>query len=316
MRFTKSLPSLLTNLFTKQKQVVVIVGPTASGKSSLAIEIAKQHNGEVISCDSRQIYKGLEIFSGAVTPETNGGVKHHLVSFLQPGEIYSADRFVKETIPIIDMLHGQNKLPIIAGGTGFWAQAFMYQKNMPAVEPDYPFRETLEQYSTEELFGMLQEQDPRRSKLADPHNRKRIVRALEIIKEIGSVPVLRDVTRRGYSFVFVYLKPEKELLDNRITQNVSQRMKQGLLEESKKALNGLSRTQIEELGLGFKNLYDLREGMINEDEFAELMAREEIKYAKRQKTFINKLYKKYKGRKVEITEIDLQDRISQVSHFL
>lgn len=316
MKFTKSLPRLFTSLFPQQKKVVVIVGPTASGKSSLAIALAKNHNGEVISCDSRQIYQGLEIFSGAVTPETSGGVKHHLVSCCKPGEIYSADLFVKDALPIIDRLHAQGKLPIIAGGTGFWAQSLIYEKNFPAVEPDYQFRETLHGYTTEELLEILTEKDPRRGALADPHNRKRIVRALEIIETLGTVPVIRNVTRKGYSYILVYIKPAKEILDQRITKNVSQRMEQGLLKEAGTALQGLSREQVEELGLGFKNLYDLQAGTISETEFAELMTREEIRYSKRQKTFLNKLYKNYRGKKVIIEEMDIKVRMTQIERFL
>ena len=315
MKFIKTLPHLFTNIF-KKKKVLVIVGPTASGKSSLAIELAKKYNGEVISCDSRQVYKGLEIFSGAVTQDTSDGVKHHLVSFLNPGEIYSADLFVKQAVPIIDMLHAENKLPIVAGGTGFWAQALMFEKNFPAVEPNYEFRETLEEFSTEELFIKLETVDPRRAGLADPHNRKRIVRALEIIEVIGHVPAIRDVTRKGYSFVFVYLKPEKTDLDLRITQNVTQRMAQGMLRESKKALEGLSRTQVEELGLGFKHLHDLSEGTISEAEFVDEMTREEIRYAKRQKTFFNKLFKKYSGKKIMTGSLSSETRIKMISKLL
>jgi len=316
MKFTNVLPSLLTKFLVKKKRVLVIVGPTASGKSSLAITLAKKYNGEVISCDSRQIYKNLEIFSGAVTPETDGGVKHHLVSFKDLGEIYSADLFVKDSLEIIDALHGENKLPIIAGGTGFWAQALMYQKNFPAVEPDYQFRETLKDVSTEDLFLRLKNSDSRRAKLTDPYNRKRIIRALEIIEVLGTVPVIRDVTRKGYSFILVYLQPEKEELDEQITMNVSQRIEQGLFEEADVSLKGLSRNQVEELGLGFKNLYDLQAGVINKEEFALLMVREEIRYAKRQKTFLKKLFKKYNGKKVQISEIDRKIRMKKITRFL
>lgn len=308
MKFTKLVPNLFTNLFLKKKKVLVIVGPTASGKSSLAIEIAKNHNAEVVSCDSRQIYKGLEIFSGAVTPETNGGVKHHLISFVKPGAIYSADLFVKAALPVIDMLHKQDKLPIVVGGTGFWAQALMFEKNFPAVEPDYLFRETLEKYSTQDLFSMLSTKDPRRANIADPHNRKRIVRALEIIETLGTVPVMRDVTRRGYSFMFVYLKPDKDILDVRITKNVSQRIKAGLLGESDKALANLSDTQVEELGLGFKYVRDVKHNKITQGDFLAEMTREEIRYAKRQKTFFNKLYKKHADKKIIISDMSLETR--------
>jgi len=312
MRFKNTLH----NWLYRNKKVLLIVGPTASGKSSLAITIAQKYNGEIISCDSRQIYQGLEIFSGAVTPETSGGVTHHLVSHVPPGDIYSSDRFVQESLSIIKRLHKQNKLPIVVGGTGFWAQTLLFEQQYPAVSPDYPLRETLEKHTTEELFNMLHKQDPRRATLADPHNKKRLIRALEIIHTMGHVPPTRDVSRRGYSFRIAYLQPEKELLDARITNNVSQRMRQGLLKESKQALLHVSRKQIEELGLGFKNLFDLNRGEITETEFAQLMVREEIRYAKRQKTFFKKLYWKFHGKKVLIHDIDPEKRMRKISSLL
>ncbi len=316
MKFTNLLPWLHTGLFQNTKHALVLVGPTASGKSSLAIEIAQKYNGEIISCDSRQIYQGLEIFSGAVTPETNGGVKHHLLSCIKPGDIYSADLFVKHALPVIDMLHSESKLPIIAGGTGFWVQSLMYEKQFPAVAPDYQLRETLDGYETQELFKMLQEQDPRRASFADPHNRKRLIRALEIVKTLGVVPPVKQVTRRGYSFTLVYLKPEKDILDRRITKNVSQRIEQGLFIEARGALADLSDTQVEELGLGFKHLRDVQKGEISQEEFIDEMTREEIRYAKRQKTFFNKLYKKYSGKKVIIESLDPEERAVRVISLL
>lgn len=303
-------------LFQRKKPVVVIVGPTASGKSSLAIELAKKYNGEVISCDSRQIYKGLEIFSGAITHETNDGVKHHLVSFLNPGEIYSAEEFVQDTVPIIDELHNNYKLPIIAGGTGFWAQALMYESPYPAVPPDYQFRETLKDFSTQELFAQLQEKDPRRATQMDPQNRKRLVRALEIIESLGSVPRIRETKRGGYTFIFVYLKPEKELLDERISKNVQTRVKQGLFQEADTITKQLSRTQCEELGLGYKYIYDVQHNNISEEDFVARMVHEEVQYAKRQKTFLNKVFARYKGKKALITSLDMTKRLTRVSKFL
>lgn len=316
LNLKKFLPHLLTQAFTRNKKVLVIVGPTASGKSGLAIEIAKQYNGEIISCDSRQIYSGLEIFSGAVTPETSGGVKHHLVSFFQLGKIYSADLFVKDSLSIIDTLHTENKLPIIAGGTGFWAQALMFEKTHPEVSPDYKFRETLEGYSAEDLYAMVQQKDPRRAAIADPHNKKRLIRALEIIEVLGKVPEQKIVTRKGYTFTLVYLKPEKALLNERITKNVSQRLEQGLLNEAKETLQGLSEIQCQELGLGYKHLFDLQNGKISPADFADQMTREEIKYAKRQKTFFNKLFKTYTGPKIVIEGIDREVRLASVKKYL
>lgn len=304
------------DIFFPKKTVVVIVGPTASGKSTLAIQLAQNHNGEVISCDSRQIYKDLEIFSGAVTPETSEGVKHHLVSCLPIGTAYSAEEFVRDSLPVVDDLLQAGKLPIIAGGTGFWAQALMYDSPFPKVSPDQEFRETLLDVSTKDLFARLQEQDPRRADQMDPHNRKRLVRALEIINKLGTVPRLRETLRSGYRFVLVYLQPEKSVLDERITKNVSQRVREGLFAEAKTVTQTLDRQACEELGLGYKYIYDVLEGDLGETEFVSQMVVEEVRYAKRQKTFLKKLFAKHTGPKVMITSLDHAERMKRVTSLL
>ncbi len=310
------LRNILPTLFTKKKKALVIVGPTASGKSSLAIEVAKKYNGEIISCDSRQIYKGLEIFSGAVTDETSDGVKHHIVSLVEPGETFSADCFTKEALRYIDQITEKEKLPIVAGGTGFWAQSLLYESVFPQVEPDYAFRETLESYTIKDLLEMLKQQDPERAKTVDPQNKKRIIRSLEIVRAVGKVPRAKHVSRKGYTFVLVYLSPEKEILDKRIRNNVSARMDQGLIKESEQALANLNEQQIIELGLGFKHVLDLQSGKISRADFAALMVQQEIGYAKRQKTFFKKLFKKYRGPKIHITDMDSHVRLKKTESLL
>lgn len=305
----------IKNLFFK-KRVLIIVGPTASGKSSLAIGVAKKYDGEIITCDSRQIYKGLEIFSGAVTPQTDGGIKHHLLSFLNPGEIYSAERFIEDSLPIIDELHSKKKLPIIEGGTGFWAQALMYDSPFPTVQPDYQLRTQLDELTTEELFEKLQEQDPKRAVDMDPKNRKRLIRALEIVKTLGAVPRVREVVRKNYKFIFVYLRPDKELLDERIGKNVQVRMKQGLINEAKIITKGLSQGQCEELGQGYKYILDVLSGELSEEDFMLRLKQEEVQYAKRQKTFLNKVYRRIKGKKIMITSLNPEYRMKAVSKLL
>ena len=302
----------IKKIFSKKKPVVILVGPTASGKSSLGISIAQKYNGEIISCDSRQIYKGLEIFSGATTGEAQGGIVHHMLSFVKPGQTYSADDFVNRARTILDEIHDKKKLPVVVGGTGFWAKSLMYPDNHPPVPPNEYLRAELERLSTEELMDLITQKDPRRAKLMDPHNRRRIVRALEIIHALGTVPLAPAKLDPYYRFIFIYLQPNKEWLDERIVQNVGDRLNQGLIAEAQDVVAGLSKKQCEELGLGYKHVYDLVKNEITREEFGRLVAKQEVGYAKRQKTYFKKIYKEFKGEKIRVEHTDPKVRMRKI----
>src|SRR6185437_3715550 len=167
------------------EEIIAIGGPTASGKSARAVEEALGRGGEVISVDSRQVYRTLDIGTEKITKEEMQGVPHHLIDIRDPKEKYSAGDFVKDAGRLITEIISRGKVPILAGGTHFYFDALI--NGLPVIEVDEKFREQLEQLPTEELVARIKKQDPRRALELDPKNRRRLLRALEISEAKGSV---------------------------------------------------------------------------------------------------------------------------------
>ncbi|MCC6290472.1 tRNA (adenosine(37)-N6)-dimethylallyltransferase MiaA [Candidatus Nomurabacteria bacterium] len=164
------------------KQVLVIVGPTASGKSALAVQLAKKFDGEIISADSRQVYRGLDIGSGKITEKEKRGIPHHLLDIASPKRIFTVARYQKLAKQKIAEIIGRGKLPIICGGTGFYIQAIVDDLALPKVKPDSRLRKSLAQKTVPELFKMLQKLDSNRARKIDRNNPRRLIRAIEIAK--------------------------------------------------------------------------------------------------------------------------------------
>ena len=172
-----------------QQKVLVILGPTAIGKSALAVKLAKRFDGEVISADSRQVYKGLDIGTGKITKKEMGGIPHHLLDVADPKKQFSVSDFVREANHALAMIYHSGRVPIIVGGTGFYIDALTGDVSLPEVPPDKLLRAKLNKLSNEELFEILKKKDPERAETIDRHNKVRLVRALEIIEALGKVPM-------------------------------------------------------------------------------------------------------------------------------
>ena len=170
---------------TKLKKLIVIVGPTASGKSGLAVELARIYGGEIISADSRQVYRGMDIGSGKVTKEETRGIKHHLLDVASPKRTFSAAQYQKLALKAVKQVQEKNKIPILCGGTGFYIKAVTEQTNLPTVAPDWKLRNELAKKSTDELFAILTKKDPRTAKRIERSNPRRLIRALEIVMKTG-----------------------------------------------------------------------------------------------------------------------------------
>ncbi|OHB10150.1 MAG: tRNA (adenosine(37)-N6)-dimethylallyltransferase MiaA [Candidatus Zambryskibacteria bacterium RIFCSPLOWO2_12_FULL_45_14] len=252
------------------KKVLVILGPTASGKSELAVRLAKKLNGEIISADSRQVYKGLDIGTGKITKKEMRGIPHHLLDVADPKKQFSVAQYKKlaeEKIKEIDF-------PIVVGGTGFYIDALTGRVNFPEVPPNKLLRNKLNKLSKEKLFKILKKKDPRRAKEIDPHNKVRLVRALEIIAKIGSVPPLGNLVSK-WEFIYIGIKPED--LDKRIEKRVKKMFRQGLLKEIKKLKrSGISNKRLKELGFEYWNPTE------------ENLIRNTRRYAKRQMTWFKR----------------------------
>ena len=259
----------------KQK-IIVVVGPTASGKSALAVKLARKFKGEIISADSRQVYKGLDIGTGKITKKEMFGVPHHLLDVADPKKQFSVSEYKKLAEEKIKEIN----FPIIVGGTGFYIDAITGRVNFPDVAPDRELREKFSKKSTLELFKILQKKDPRRAKTIDPYNKIRLIRALEIIQKIGSVPQLGSPTSK-YNFVFIGLKPNS--LDERIYKRLIPRIP-GIIRETKK----LSKKRAYELGLEYRFASLYLQGKLTKKELVEKLNIAIRQYAKRQMTWFKR----------------------------
>ncbi len=266
-------------------KVLVIVGPTASGKSDLGVMLAKKLNGEVISADSRQVYKGLDVGTGKITKKEMMGVPHHLLDIASPKNKFNASKYGKLAIKKLDQITAKNKLPIIVGGTGFYIDTVTCGILYPEVPPNKSLREKLSKLSAEKLFSILKTKDPKRAKLIDAKNKVRLVRALEIIDTLGSVPKIKRETPE-YEFVFVGLNPKD--LDKRIEKRLEKRLPKIITEVKKLRKEGLTWKRLHELGLEYRYVGAYMRGDMNKEEMSKKLLKEIIKYAKRQMTWFKR----------------------------
>jgi tRNA dimethylallyltransferase len=263
------------------KKVLVIVGPTASGKSDLAVRLAKKFKGEVISADSRQIYKGLDKGSGKITKAEMLGIPHHMLDVADPKKYFSVSEYKTLAQEKLVSILEKKKLPIIVGGTGFYIDTLTGSVYLPEVPPNQKLRAKLEKYSAETLYKILKKKDPRRARKIDQHNKVRIIRALEIVETLGKVPKVIK-SKVEYKFIFVGLKPDQKVLEKNIYKRIWKRL-YGMLHEARKLhLNGLSYVRMEALGLEYRYLARLMQKKITKAEFIEQLYKEIRAYSKRQ----------------------------------
>lgn len=268
-----------------KNKIIVITGPTATGKSALAVEIAQLYNGEIISADSRQVYRGLDIGSAKITDDEMGGIPHHMIDIADPKtDVFSAGEFQKlATVKIAD-IHARGKLPIICGGTGMYISAVIDGTEFPEVPPDFKLREELEQLSADELFVKLQELDPVRSETVDKHNPVRLIRAIEIANSLGSVPELKKQDS-PYDVLIIGLKLPKDELDERIARRVNNRIPALFNEIRGLHARGVTSQQLHRFGLEYRYGNDYVIGNLMLPEFIETLVTKTIQFARRQMTW-------------------------------
>lgn len=248
------------------QKVIVIIGPTASGKSTLAIELAKKIGGEVISADSRQVYRGLNIGSGKVTKKEMSGVIHHLLDVENPKKTFTASDFVKLGRAAIKDISSRDKIPIICGGTGFYIDSLLGHISLPEVPPNPLLRKKLEKLTANELFIKLKSMDADRAKTIDAQNPVRLIRAIEIATELGFVPKIKK-THPLYHSLWIGINWPKEKLHERIHSRLLSRMKRGMIAEAKRLhASGLSYKRMEQLGLEYRSLARFLKDKINKIE--------------------------------------------------
>ena len=266
-------------------KVIVIVGPTASGKTSLSIEIAKKFNGEIISADARQVYKGLDIGSGKVTKEEMDGVPHHLLDIADPKDVYTAADFKRDGTKAIEDIVSREKLPVIAGGTFFYIDTLLGRVSLPDVPPNPELREKLEAMPTEALYAALLQLDSRRAETIDQHNKVRLVRALEIVEALGAVP--EAPAEESYNVLTLGIDIPKETLHGNIHKRLLARIDMGMIEEVEQLhVQGLSWERLHALGLEYRYIAEFLQGVLTKEEMLEKLETEIRHFAKRQMTWL------------------------------
>ncbi|MGI6727791.1 MAG: tRNA (adenosine(37)-N6)-dimethylallyltransferase MiaA [Anaerovoracaceae bacterium] len=279
-----------------KKQIIVIVGPTAVGKTEYAIRIARAINGEIISADSMQIYKYMDIGSAKPTKEELAIVKHHLVDEVDPKTPWSVAEYQKLARFYIKDILSRSKLPIISGGTGLYVNSLLYDMDFSVIPRQNDLRNQLEQeasvYGNDSIHQRLQQLDPETAKRIHPNNLKKVIRAIEVCKAGGEgIPEFSQSFKKvqEYDWILIGLNREREILYERINQRVDILIKSGLIEEVKNLLSiGLSEDNISMKGIGYKEIIGYLEGKYDREEAIRLIKRNTRRYAKRQITWFKR----------------------------
>lgn len=271
-----------------EKKIIVIVGPTASGKSAYAVKLGKKIGGEIISADSRQVYTGLNIGTGKITRTEMARIPHHLLDVASPKKVFTANDFVLKARPVIDAIFERGKTPIICGGTGFYIDALVGRISLPNVPPNLSLRKKLQKKTAAELFTLLHSLDSTRASEIDANNPVRLVRAIEIAKALGAVPPLKPQPP-PYTVEWIGLKPDEAKLKAKIAKRLKDRMKKGMVREARELhRKGLSYKRMEQLGLEYRYLARFLQGKMSKDEMVRELEREICNYAKRQMAYWKK----------------------------
>ena len=279
------------------KKVIVIAGPTATGKTALSVRLAKELGIEVISADSVQIYRKLNIGSAKPTAEEMQGISHHMMDILEPEASFSVADFCAIAKDTVDAIHQKGKIPIIAGGTGLYISSFMNNISFAEEKTENTIRDALyrqlEQIGAEAMHQKLSAIDPVAAKSIHPHNTKRVIRAIEIFETTGKTMTEQNreskLVPSPYAFILVGLNCERELLYERINRRVDMMVEQGLFQEVQALLEqGVSKDAQSMQGIGYKEAVQYLCGEISKEESIEAIKQNSRRYAKRQLTWFKR----------------------------
>ena len=271
-------------------KVIAVVGPTASGKTAMAIELAKKMNGEVVSADSRLVYRGFNIAAAKPTIEERQGIPHHMIDIVEPEYDYSVGDYYKDAKKVISEILSRNKTPIIAGGTGLYFRILLENYNLPEAKTDYELRKELELKEKEELLAELKNEDSITFERVKDSNKRRIIRALELIKTLGK-PLSKIDMRKEPEFDVDWRMPEivsREWLYDRINKRVDIMLKEGIVEETKNLIAKHGRIKNIVDTIGYKEIIEYIDGNMSLDEALDKLKQHSRNYAKRQLTWFRK----------------------------
>lgn len=280
-----------------KKPMIILTGPTAVGKTALSIDLAKAINGAIISADSMQVYRHMDIGSAKITKEEMQDIPHYLIDVLEPQEEFHVVKFVELAKAALDEIYANGQIPIVTGGTGFYIQALLYDIDFTDQECDEAYRESLAQIAKEKgadvLHEMLREVDPKSAEAIHANNVKRVIRALEFYHLSGQKISEHNEAEREktspYQFAYFVLTDDRTHLYERIEKRVDLMMEQGLLDEVKKLkAMGYHRDMVSMQGLGYKEILDALDGKITLDEAVLKIKKETRHFAKRQLTWFKR----------------------------
>lgn len=280
----------------EKPKVIVICGPTASGKTALSIALAKKIGGEIVSADSMQIYKDMDIGSAKPTKEEMQGIKHYMLEFVSPKERYSVAEYKKQAEQAIQEILQKGKTPIIVGGTGLYVNSLIYGIEYQDTKIDEEYREKLEKIVVEEglekLYEQAKEIDPQAMETISPNDRKRIIRVLEIYHETGKTKTQQEIESRKnevkYDYKVFAITMERSILYERINKRVDIMVEQGLIQEVQNLIQKYDQYPTAMQALGYKEIKQYLEGNTSKEEAIETIKQETRRYAKRQLTWFRK----------------------------
>ena len=280
----------------QKNKVIVICGPTASGKTALSIALAKQINGEIVSCDSMQIYKDMDIGTAKPTTEEMQGIKHYLIGYVSPEERYSVADYKIDAKKAIKEIIEKGKMPIVVGGTGLYLDSLIYEIEYQDIKLDEEYRKKLEKEVEEkglkELYEKAKQIDEKAIEKISPNDKKRILRILEIYHATGKTKTEQEIESRKkeveYDYKVYALNWDRQKLYDRINKRVDIMIEQGLIEEVKQILDKYDTFPTAMQGLGYKEVVEYLEGKLTKEEMIEKIKMETRRYAKRQLTWFRK----------------------------
>lgn len=275
-------------MLRKPIPLIVILGPTASGKSAIGIGLAGKFSGEIVSADSRQIYRGMEIGAGTVTEQETAGIPHHLLSFRSPRSPYAVRQFQRKAIKTIEGIARRGAVPFLVGGTGFWIDAVCQNISFPDVKPDPKLRRQLSKKTAAQLSAMLKKLDPAKARAIDPRNPHRLIRAIEIAKSNGAARTLA-YGPKIFNCLYIGVDRDKSVLQQKIRKRFGQWLRAGFLDEVRDLIKRkIPRTRFKELGLHYWLAYQYLHGSVSKQEFVEQSITSIWHYAKRQMTWFRR----------------------------
>lgn len=281
----------------EKRPLIILTGSTAVGKTAASIGLAKAVGGEIISADSMQVYRHMDIGSAKITADEMQGIPHYLVDVLEPEEAFNVVRFQEMAKAAMQKIYAGGHIPIVVGGTGFYIQALLYDIDFTENDSDFSYREELEQTArdkgAEYLHSLLKQADPEAAEQIHPHNIKRVIRALEFNRKTGQkISAHNEQERRKqspYDFAYFVLTDDRKALYERIDRRVDKMMEQGLLEEVRALKDrGIARDSVSMQGLGYKELLAYLDGEIPLDEAIRIIKRDTRHFAKRQLTWFRR----------------------------